>query len=42
MRSTQLRTIGIRIKRREEEKCEIRKNTENRINGCIQEQRRRR
>jgi hypothetical protein len=35
MRSTQLRTMRIRIKRREEEKSEARQNTENRINGCI-------
>jgi hypothetical protein len=35
MRSTQLRTMGISIKRREEEKFETRQNTENMINGCI-------
>jgi hypothetical protein len=35
MRSTQLRTMGVRIKRRREEKCEVRQNTEKRINGCI-------
>ena len=35
MGSTQLRMMIIRIRRREEEKCEVRLNTQNRINGCI-------
>jgi hypothetical protein len=33
--STQLRTMRIRIRRREEEKCEVRLNKENRIDECI-------
>jgi hypothetical protein len=33
MGSTQLRTMRMRIRLREEKKCEVRQNTEDRING---------